>query len=165
MDFHQIQVREAIDQSARRHFADAPKIIGVKFIDIAPGELLRALGYAVEHLISPTEVVDGPEDEIESLPILLDPFSSSATCLWVVIKLDPGANFYTRIFFTQTIEFIEIDAGMITIVISEGDIDDPFDLRRIDPGLQEGLSVMLDPVALWVTVVIGEKNWGVGGLE
>src|SRR5207249_11909263 len=74
-------------------------------------------------------------------------------------------EFLHQDFFTQTIEFIEIDAGMITIVIGEGDIDDPFDLRRIDPGLQERLSVMLDPVALRVTVVIGEKNWGVGGLE
>src|SRR5438105_4197011 len=81
------------------------------------------------------------------------------------IELVPAANFLTRIFFTQTVEVIAIDAGMITIVISEGDIDDPFDRRRIDPGLQERLSVMLDPVVLWVTVVIGEKNWGVGALE
>ena len=165
MDFHQIQVRDAIDQSGRHHFTDALKIIGVQFIDVAPGELLRAIWYAIEHLISVAEVVDGTEDKIESLPISLDPFSSGGTRFRIVIKLDPGANFDVRIFFTQTIKFIEIDAGMITIVISEGDIDDPFDRRRIDPGLQERLSVMLDPVALWVTVVIGEKNWGVGALE
>jgi hypothetical protein len=54
---------------------------------------------------------------------------------------------------------------MITIVISEGDIDDPFGPRRIDPRLQERLSVMLDPVALRVTVVIGEKNWSIRALE
>jgi hypothetical protein len=45
---------------------------------------------------------------------------------------------------------------MITIVISEGDIEDPFGPRRIDPRLQKRLSVALDPVALRVSVVIGE---------
>ena len=54
---------------------------------------------------------------------------------------------------------------MITIVISEGDIEDPFAPRRIDPWLQKRLSVALDPVPLWMTVVIGDKNWGVGVLE
>ena len=130
-----------------------------------PGELLRAIGYAIEHLTSPAEVVNGTEDEIESLPILLDPFSSGGTRLRIVIELDPGANFHVRIFFAQTIKFIEIDAGMITIVIGEGDIDDPFGPRRIDPRLQERLSVTLDPVALRVTVVIGEKYWSIGMLE
>ena len=45
---------------------------------------------------------------------------------------------------------------MITIVISEGDIEYSFGPRRIDPRLQKRLSVALDPVALRVTVVIGE---------
>jgi len=51
-------------------------------------------------LIGPIEIVDGPEDEIEPLPILFDPFSSSSARFRVVIKLDPGANFYVMIFFT-----------------------------------------------------------------
>ena len=93
-------MRQAIDQPARRHFADPPKIIGVDVIDIAPGELLRALGHTIEHLISPVEVVDGTEDEIEPLPILFDPFSSGRARFRIVIQLDPGANFYVGIFFT-----------------------------------------------------------------
>ena len=54
---------------------------------------------------------------------------------------------------------------MIAIVISKSDIEDPFGPRRIDPRLQKRLSVALDPVALWMTVVIEDKNWGVGVLE
>jgi hypothetical protein len=54
---------------------------------------------------------------------------------------------------------------MIAIVISKSDIEDPFGPRRIDPRLQKRLSVALDPVALWMTVVIGDKNWGVGVFE
>ena len=100
--------------------------------------------------------MDGTEDEIEPLPILFDPFSSSRACFRIVIKLDPGANFYVGIFFTQTIEFVEIEAAMIAIVISKSDIEDSFGPRRIDPRLQKRLSVALDPVALWMTVVIGE---------
>src|SRR5205823_9925830 len=119
----------------------------------------------IEHLASLAEVVNGTEDEIESLSILLDPFSSGGTRLRIVIELDPGANFHVRIFFAQTIKFIEIDAGMITIVIGEGDIDDPFGSRRTDPRLQKRLSVALDTMALRVTVVIGEQNWITGMLE
>ena len=84
-------------QALLQPWIDSARAKGI--IDIAPGELLRAIGYAIEHLISPTEVVDGTEDEIEPLRIFLDPFSSSGTCLRIVIKLDPGANFYIRIFF------------------------------------------------------------------
>src|SRR5438067_10748323 len=160
--FHQTEVCKTIDQSARCHFTNAPKIIGVNVIDIAPGKLLRAIGHAIEHLINPTEVVNGTEDEIEPLPILLDPFSSSRARFRVVIKLNPGANLYVRILFTQTIEFIEIDASMITIVIGEGDINDSFGPRRIDPRLQKRLSVILDPVALRVGVIIAEQNWSNG---
>ena len=54
---------------------------------------------------------------------------------------------------------------MITIVISEGNIEDPFSPRRIDPRLQKRLGVALEPVALRVTVVIGEKNWSIRALE
>ena len=164
VDFDEIEMRQAIDQPARRHFADPPKIIGVHVIDIASRKLLCALGHAIEHLIIAAEVVDGTEDEIESRPISLDPISSGGTRLRIVIKLDPGPNFDVRIFFTQTIKFIEIDAGMITIVISEGDIANSFGPRRIDPRLQELLSVALDPVTLRMTMVIREKN-GIGGLK
>ena len=54
---------------------------------------------------------------------------------------------------------------MITIVISKSDIEDPFGPRRIDPRLQKRLSVALDPVALRMAVVIGDKNWSIGVLE
>src|SRR5207248_3871518 len=59
----------------------------------------------------------------------------------------------------------EIDAAMIAIVISKSDIEDSFGPRRIDPRLQKRPSVALDPVALWMTVIIGDKNWSVGVLE
>ena len=96
---------------------------------------------------------------------MFDPFSSSRARFRIVIKLNPGANFYVRIFLTQAIEFIEINAGMIPIVISEGDIEYSFGPRRIDPGLQKRLCVVLDPVALGVAVVIGEKNWSIAVLK
>src|SRR6478672_4656150 len=54
---------------------------------------------------------------------------------------------------------------MIAIVISKSDIADPFGPRRIDPRLQKRLSVALDPMALWMTVVIGDKNWSGGVVE
>src|SRR4051794_10531830 len=57
MDLHQVEMRKTIDNSSRRHVADAPKIIGVNVIDIAPGKLLRAFRHRVEHLVRPIEVM------------------------------------------------------------------------------------------------------------
>src|SRR5206468_1687982 len=48
---------------------------------------------------------------------------------------------------------------MIAIVISKSDIEDSFGPRRIDPRLQKRPSVALDPVALWMTVVIDLFAW------
>jgi hypothetical protein len=40
----------------------------------------------------------------------------------IVIQLDSGADLQIGISFTQPIDFIKIDSGVITVVISESDI-------------------------------------------
>ncbi len=45
---------------------------------------------------------------------------------------------------------------MIAIVIGESDVGEPAFPGVIDPGLEEFLSVRLDPMALRMRVVIGE---------
>jgi hypothetical protein len=42
VDFHKIEMRQAIDQPAFRNRAHAAEIVGVDFIDVATGELFRA---------------------------------------------------------------------------------------------------------------------------
>jgi hypothetical protein len=42
---------------------------------------------------------------------------------WVVIELDARPDLQIGISFPQTIDFIEVDPGAITIVISESDVD------------------------------------------
>jgi len=75
------------------------------------------------------------ENEIEPFPILLDPFPPSRAGFWIVIELNAGTNFYVRISFPQPIEFVEIDSGMITVVIGEGEIGDAPAPRRVNPWL------------------------------
>jgi hypothetical protein len=75
------------------------------------------------------------ENEIEPLPILLDPFSPNRAGFWIVVELNAGTNFYVRISFPQPIEFVEIDSGMITVVIGESEIGDAPAPRRVNPWL------------------------------
>ena len=75
------------------------------------------------------------ENEIESFTVLLNPFPPSPAGFRIVIELNAGTNFYARIFFPKPVEFIEIDSGMIAVMISESDISDPLAPRRVDPWL------------------------------
>jgi hypothetical protein len=62
------------------------------------------------------------QNKIELVPILLDPASASRRMDWVVIQLDARPDSQIRISFAQTIDFVEIDSGVITIMISESDV-------------------------------------------
>ena len=55
----------------------------------------------------------------------------------VVIQLDARANLYVRVRFTQSLDFLEIDAFVVTIVIGKGDVAQAPRPRGVDPGLQE----------------------------
>src|SRR5687768_2072896 len=113
---------EAIDQAARRHLANAAKIIGVDIVNIAAGKLLGAHRDSVEHLIDTIEKMDGTEDKIEAVPMLLDPPAASHGVDGIVVELDAGANFHVGVRGPQFVNYIEIDSFVVTIVISEGDV-------------------------------------------
>ena len=69
--------------------------------------------------------------------IFLHPFSSGLGMDRIVIQLNSRANFQVRIGSTKPINFVEINALMITVVISERDIAETEPARMINPGLQE----------------------------
>src|SRR5438270_4782070 len=156
VDLDQIQMRQAIDQASRSDVADAPKIIGVNIVDVATGELFGAGGDAVEHLIGAIEVMDRAENEIEPVPVFLDPGAAGGGSFRIVIQLYPSANFHVGIRRAQFVELIEIDPAVVTIVIGEGDIGQSAFPRAIDPRLEQCLRVGLDAMALRVAVVIRE---------
>ena len=122
MDFDEVEMSKAVDEPNRRYFADAAKIIIVNGINIAPFELISAHRDAVEHLIVAIKKVDGAQNKIELIPMLLDPFSPGFRGDWIIVQLDAGANFQIDIFVTQTIDFIKIDSGVIPIVIGESNV-------------------------------------------
>ncbi len=75
----------------------------------------------------------------------------------IVIEFNASADSKIRISLPQTIDFIEVDSGMITIVIGKGDVDQTEFTRRIRPGLKQRRRVTLHPMSLWMSVVIGEE--------
>jgi hypothetical protein len=54
--------------------------------------------------------------------MLLDPFSASRRVSGIVIELNASAESQVGISLPQTIDFIEVDSGVITIVISKSDV-------------------------------------------
>ncbi len=78
----------------------------------------------------------------------------------------PGANLHVGISRAQFFDFVKIDSFVIAIVIGKSDVGQPAFPGVIDPGLEEFLSVRLDPMALRMRMVIGErKRWSNGVLE
>src|SRR5205809_167875 len=122
MDFNEIEMGEAIDQTRSCYFSDTTKIIGVHHVDIAAFELRRAIRHAVEHLIGVIEEMNRAQNKIEFVPMLLNPVSASRRVNGIVVELDASANSKIGVSYTQTIDLIEIDSGVITIVIGKSNI-------------------------------------------
>ena len=97
------------------------------------------------------------EDEIEFVPVLFHPASAGGGSLWIVIELDPRANFHVGISRAQFFDLIEINSRVIAIVIGERDVAQSNRARVINPRLQQLLRVRLHPVSLRMHVIIGKK--------
>src|SRR6266404_3404973 len=93
VNFDEIEMGETIDKSAGSDFAHASEIIRIQIVDVTTFKLLRACRNAIEHLIVALEEMHGAENEIEFVPIFLDPFSPRGRTLRIVVQLDAGANF------------------------------------------------------------------------
>ena len=68
VDLDKIEMRQAINQTARGDFAHAPKIIRVELVNVASGKLRRSVWNAVEHLRWVIEKMDRAENVIELVP-------------------------------------------------------------------------------------------------
>src|ERR1700730_3315701 len=158
VDLDEIKMGETIDESRRSNLAHATKVICINVVDVAILELRRAGRHAIEHLIVALKVVHRAEHEIETLPIFLHPLAARRGSFRIVIERDAGTDFHVRIFPAQLVDLIEIDAGVMTIVIGKSDIADPTLTRRIIPRLQEFLRIRLHPMPLRMHVVIGEES-------
>src|SRR6266581_8584215 len=158
VDLDKIEMRQAINQTARGDFAHAPKIIGIEIVDVAPFELRCAGWNAVEHLRRIIEVMDRAENEIELVPILFDPLSSGGRCLRIVVELDAGPDLHIGIRCAQLVDFIEIDSGMETIVIGKRDVVQTTCARAVDPRLQQFSRIQLNSMSLRMGMIIRKKS-------
>ena len=157
-NLHEIEVSHAIDQPARRHRANPLVVIGVNFIDVAPCKF-RFLAGVIEGPVA-TQEVDGTENEIEPVPVLFDPSAAGGGVHRIVIQFDPGADFEIGIGRAQSIDLVEIDSAMVTIVIRQGDVAQTDAAGVIGPGLEQFLRVGLETVSLGMEMVIGEEMHG-----
>ena len=53
--------------------------------------------------------MDRAEDEIEPVPVFLDPGPSGGGCFRIVIQFKAGANFQVGVRRPQSVDFLEID--------------------------------------------------------
>src|SRR5436189_5980294 len=120
-------------------------------------ELLRAIWYAIEHLIVAIKEVHGAQDKVEFVPMLFNPFSAGRRVNGIVVELNASADSQIGISLPQTIDFIKVDSGVIAIVIGKGYVGQTELTRRIRPRLKQRRRVMLHPMSLRMSVVIGEQ--------
>jgi hypothetical protein len=158
VDLHQVDVRKAIDEPARRHLAHTPEVIGIHLVNRSPGELLCSFRHGIEHLVRPIQIMHGAENEIEALPVLLHPRPSRGGMHRVVIQFDTRADLHLGIRLPQPLDHIKINARVIPIVISERDITQPLRLRRIHPRLQQLERVGLNAMPLRMRVIIRKQT-------
>src|ERR1700693_5803507 len=157
MDLDQVEMGQAIHQTGRGDLADAPKIVVVDLINAASDKLSRAVRNGVEHLVWIIEVMDRAEDEIEFVPILLDPLSSGSGSLRIVVQLDAGADLHVRIGSAQFFDLIKINAGVKTIVIGKCNVAQTALARAGDPRLQQIMRIRLNAMSLRMGMVIAEE--------
>jgi hypothetical protein len=109
--------------------------------------------------------MDGAEHEIEPAPASLHPLATGIGMNRVVIQLNSGSDFQIRIGFAETLDFVEVNAFMIAIMIGEGKVAQTDFARMIGPGLQQPRRVRLKPVTLWVKMIVGKEahvGWDTG---
>src|SRR4051812_40084163 len=150
VDLDEIEVRQAIDHPGRGNLADAAKVIGVDFVDRPAVELFGAGGNAIEHLIWPLEIVDGAENEIEAIPVLLDPGTARPGSFRIVVELETRPDFHVGVGVAQFVDLVEIDARVIAIVIGKRDVAQTPAAGAVDPGLEQSLRERLNTMALRV---------------
>jgi hypothetical protein len=73
-------------------------------------------------LIVAIKEVHGAQDKIEFVPMILDPFSAGGGVNGIIVELNASADSQVGISVPQTIDFIEVDSSVITIVIGKSDV-------------------------------------------
>src|SRR5439155_23600982 len=121
-------------------------------------ELLRAIWHAIEHLIVTIKEVHGAQDKVEFVPMLFNPFSAGRRVNGSVVELNATADSQIGISLPQTIDFIKVDSGVIAIVIGKGYVGQTELTRRIRPRLKRRRRVMLQPMSMRRSGVIGGEE-------
>src|ERR1700739_3924067 len=98
------------------------------------------------------------ENEIEFVPILLNPGSTRGASLRIVIELDASANLHIGIRGAKLADLNEVDSGVEAVVIGKRDVVQPSCPSTVDPRLQQFLRIRLNSMTLRVGVVIGKKS-------
>jgi hypothetical protein len=94
------------------------------------------------------------ENEIQLVPVFLDPVSARDRSFGIVVELDASANLYVRIRGADFIDFIKIDSSVETIVIGKRDVAQSARPCAVDPWLEQFLRVRLNAMSLRMAVVI-----------
>ena len=79
--------------------------------------------------------MDRAEDEIQFVPVSFDPVSASRRSLRIIIELDPRANFEIAIIFAKPVDFVEINPGVIAVVVGERDFPQTAPASGVGPRL------------------------------
>lgn len=159
MNLHQIEVSETVDAAA----ADQPLELREILVECLVSPSTRDLTFlirSIEHLDFTVKVVHRPKHEIEMLPIPLHPAEARIRGNRVIIQFDPDENFNILVSLAQALHDIEINAGMVAVMIGESQTSDLLLAASCNPGLQQVQRIRPDLMSLRMSVVVsGEEHF------
>jgi hypothetical protein len=158
MDFHQIEVSKAIDVATHDQPFELRNVLGECATRASPYNL-NFLIWPIEHFAFTGEVMNGPQDEIELLPVPLHPPAARRRGNWVIIQFNPDQNLNILVLLSQALDDFKVYAGVVAIMIGEGDTPNVSLAGSMNPGLQKLRSIGSDLMSLRVGVVVdGEEH-------
>ena len=157
MYFHQIEMSEAIDAAALDQPLELGNIFGEGATRTSACDLASLIG-PIEHFAFTGEVVDRSQDEIELLPVPLDPPAAGRRGDRVIIQFDSDENFNILVLLSQTLDDFKVNAGVVAIMIGEGDTPNLSLAGSMNPGLQKLQCIRADLMPLRMSVIIAGKH-------
>jgi hypothetical protein len=158
MDLHQIEVSKAIDGATPDQPLDLRDVLGECVTRTSTREL-DPLIWPIEHFAFTGEVMNGPQDEIELLPVPLHPLAATRRGNWVIIQFNPDQNLNILVLLSQALDDFEVNTGVVAIMIGEGDTPNVSLAGSVNPGLQKLQRIRPSLMSLRMGVVIdGEEH-------
>jgi hypothetical protein len=133
MDLNEIQVSQAIDLAPGNEFLQFQDVLFERAGQTARFELFQ-LADPIKHFSLAGKEMHRSQNEIEPIPIGLDPSQTASGGCGIVIQFDSSQDLNIRKLSAQGIKYAEVNACQVPVVVRERNASDSPRAASFDPG-------------------------------